>query len=63
MTITPNQDFKDRANSYEKGQEYDVSEEDVEYFESCGWIGEQAAGEPASLDIQDIELGHSSEVN
>ena len=63
MTIKPNQDFKHGKKNYKKGRKYEVSDEDAKYFEACGWVGEQVAGEPASLKIQDMMLGHSSEVN
>lgn len=62
--IKPNQDFKHDRKTYKKGRKYEVSEEDGEYFANCGWTGE--AGEVSkahSLDIQDMTLGHSSEVN
>ena len=63
MKITPNQTFKHERETYEEGQEYDVSEEDAEYFASVGFIGERIAGESASLDVQDGVIGHSSEVS
>lgn len=63
MKIVPNQDFKhDRL--YEKGKEYDVSEEDAEYFESAGWVGEQSEiGKEHLLDVHSGVIGHSSMVN
>lgn len=63
MKIVPNQDFKhDRL--YEEGKEYDVSEEDAEYFQSAGWVGDKPeTGIEQSLDIHDGILGHLSEVN
>lgn len=63
-TIKPNQDFKHGKKTYKKGRKYEVSEEDAEYFESTGWTGETvSAGKTHSLDVQDLTLGHSSEVN
>lgn len=63
MKIVPNQDFKhDRL--YEKGKEYDVSEEDAEYFEAAGWVGERPeTGNHHFLEVHDGVIGHSSEVN
>lgn len=63
-TIKPNQDFKHGRKSYKKNRKYKVDEEDAEYFAACGWIGEQIeTGKVQSLDIHDMTLGHSSEVN
>lgn len=62
--ITPNQNFKHGSESYEKGQSYEVPDEDGEYFTACGWVGEpNETGQEISLDIQDGQIGHSSEVN
>lgn len=62
--IRPNQTFKHETETYEKGQEYEVSDEDAEYFAGVGWVGEPAeTGQVHSLDVHDITLGHSSEVN
>lgn len=63
-TITPNQAFKDGNKTYEKGESYDVAEEDAEYFEAAGWVGERAeTGKEQFLDIHDVMLGHTAEVN
>lgn len=64
-TIKPNQEFKHGPKTYKKNRKYEVSPEDAEYFEACGWVGEQPAetGKEQTLDIQDTYLGHSAEVN
>lgn len=63
-TIVPNQTFKHAAKTYEEGESYEVSIEDAEYFEAAGWIGERAETSKAqTLDIHDVMLGHSAEVN
>jgi len=63
MKIIPNQDFKHGGQAFVEGEEYEVSDEEAEYFEACGWVGERTAGESVTLDVQDMMLGHSSEVN
>lgn len=64
MTIKPNQDFRHEGKSYKKGRKYEVSDENGKYFQSCGWVGEQPeTGKEHSLDVHDVMLGHSSEVN
>lgn len=62
--IKPNQDFKHDKKTYKKGRKYEVSPEDAEYFQECGWVGERLeTGKTHLLDVQDMQLGHSSEVN
>lgn len=39
MKITPNQKFRHDGQTYEEGQEYDVSSELASYFENVGWVG------------------------
>lgn len=64
MTIKPNQDFKHGRKTYKKGRKYEVSDEDAKYFASCGWVGDViATGQEQSLKIDDVMLGHTSEVN
>jgi hypothetical protein len=62
-TITPNQPFKHGVRTYESGEKYEVSDEDAEYFKGAGWVGERAAGEGATLEVDNLQLGHSAEVN
>lgn len=71
-TIKPNQDFKHGRKTYKKNRKYEVSEEDAEYFEACGWVGDAdktvvkrgvRADGSEWLDIHDAVIGHSSEVN
>lgn len=64
-TIVPNQTFKHGLETYVEGQSYEVSYEDAEYFEDAGWIGEGGSQTNGGLhlDIQDVMLGHSAEVN
>jgi hypothetical protein len=61
--IKPNQDFKHGRKTYKKGRKYEVEAEAADYFELCGWVGDGGSSGDQSLDIQDIQLGHSSEVN
>jgi hypothetical protein len=63
MIVVPNQTFKHGAETYEAGESYEVSADDAQYFQQAGWIGERAVGEGATLDVADIQLGHSAEVN
>lgn len=64
MKIVPNQDFKHGEYSYSKGTEYEVDDEDAEYFTACGWVGDQPkTGNQHFLDVHDGVIGHSSEVN
>lgn len=62
-TIKPNQDFKHGKKTYRKGRKYQATEEDAKYFESVGWVGEIVEGKEQSLKIDDVMLGHTSEVN
>lgn len=64
ITIVPNQTFKHGPRTYEEGEAYEVSEEDAEYFEAAGWTGDALPtnGE-VNLEIFDVMLGHSAEVN
>lgn len=62
-TIIPNQTFKHGGDAYEEGQSYEVSEDDALHFREAGWIGERTPGSDATLDVQDMQLGHSAEVN
>lgn len=63
-TIVPNQTFKHGTKTYEEGESYKVSIEDAGYFEAAGWVGERVeTGEALSLEIEDVMLGHSAEVN
>jgi hypothetical protein len=39
MKITPNQRFRHDGQTYEEGQEYDVSNELGQYFKNVGWVG------------------------
>lgn len=39
MKIIPNQSFKHERETYEKGKEYDVSEDLAHYFTNVGWVG------------------------
>lgn len=64
MKIIPNQTFKHETKTYRKGHEYEVSEEDAEYFGEVGWIGERSSKAAThSLEIHDGQLGQTSEVN
>lgn len=64
MTIKPNQDFRHGKKNYKKGRKYEASDEDAEYFQACGWVGEQPeTGKEHSLDVHSGVIGHSSEVN
>jgi hypothetical protein len=40
MKIVPNQKFKHDGQTYEEGQEYDVSSELAFYFTNVGWVGD-----------------------
>lgn len=63
-TIAPNQDFRCGTVTYKEGQSYEVSEDDARYFQEAGWIGEKPeTGKVQSIEIHDIKLGHSVEVN
>lgn len=63
MKIIPNQDFKHGRETYLKGQEYDVDSDLAYYFKAVGWVGEPGNTEKeVTLDIQDGQIGHSSEV-
>lgn len=62
-TIIPNQTFKHGGDTYEEGESYEVSEDDAEDFKDAGWVGEKLAGSDATLDVQDMQIGHSAEVN
>jgi hypothetical protein len=65
MKIIPNQDFKYDVNTYSRGVEYEVSDEEAALFIGAGWVGDELGNAPAeqSLDIHDMTLGHESEVN
>jgi len=64
MQITPNQDFKHQGQTYAKGQEYEVPNADAEHFELCGWVGDALNAEAVhTLEVQNVQLGHESEVN
>jgi hypothetical protein len=63
MIVVPNQTFKHGSETYEAGESYDVSDNDAQYFQQAGWIGERTAGEGVTLKVADIQLGHSAEVN
>lgn len=61
-TIKPNQEFKHGRKTYKKNRKYEVSPEDAEYFEACGWVGEQPVSSAVhTLDIHDSTLGHEAE--
>lgn len=57
-TIIPNQDFTHEGVRFLKGESYDVSSEDAEYFTRAGWVGETSVRQDQTLDIHDLELGH-----
>jgi hypothetical protein len=61
--IKPNQDFKHDRKTYKKGRKYEVEAEDADYFIQAGWVGDGSSTGDQSLDIQDVQLGHSSGVN
>jgi hypothetical protein len=63
MIVVPNQMFKHGSETYEAGESYDVSDDDAQYFQQAGWIGGRTAGEDVTLEVADIQLGHSAEVN
>lgn len=63
MQIIPNQAFKHDGKTFEEGQSYEVSEADAEYFRQAGWVGSPAEPQSYTLDVQDIILSHSMEVN
>lgn len=61
--IVPNQTFKHEGEVYVEGEEYDVSEEDAEYFIEAGWVGERAEQSSHFLEVHNGVIGHNSEVN
>lgn len=62
-TIVPNQNFKHGRETYEKGKEYQVKDQDAHYFTMIGWVGKPGeTGQEHNLEIQDSALGHTSEV-
>lgn len=63
MQIVPNQKFKHGGVTYEKGEPYDVSDDDAAYFQEAGWVGERRGIDDLTLDIQSIHLGHAAQVN
>lgn len=63
MKIIPNQEFKHDGKVYEAGKDYDVDENLAFYFNAAGWVGQRAGGQDATLNIQDMQVGHKSEVN
>lgn len=64
MQITPNQNFKHGDKTYKRDNQYDVSDDDAAYFQAVGWIGGgQSTEAVTSLEVQNIQLGHLSEVN
>lgn len=63
VTIIPNQDFKHGTETFKTGESYELPEELAYYFERAGWVGgESRRGEDATLEIQDIQVGHTAEV-
>lgn len=68
-TIIPNQRIKHGKKTFEAGQNYEVSENDAEYFAVNGWLGDPemydgyAYNGEHSLRIHDVQIGHSAEVN
>lgn len=66
MQIIPNQRFRHDGQTYEEGQEYDVSDELGNYFTNVGWVGEDreiANRKHGTLAIDSGLTTHQSEVN
>ena len=63
MRIIPNQRFKHDRESYEQGNEYNVSDRLASHFKQAGWVGDHdvQSGDTA-LNIQDGQLGQAAEV-
>lgn len=72
VKIYPNQDFKHGTETFKAGESYDVPEGLAYYFAQVGWTrGKPGSdretmtitpGDVATLDIQDGQIGHTSEV-
>lgn len=62
MKIIPNQRFKHDKETYEKDQEYDVSDELAHYFKNVGWTGEKASGADATLEVHSSAIGHKAKI-
>lgn len=61
--IIPNQDFKHGAETYEEGEQYEVSSELAFYFQMCGWVGPRTVSTAnITLDVHDGSHGHQAEV-
>lgn len=66
MNIIPNQRFRHDGQTYEEGQEYDVSDELANYFTNVGWVGadmELANRKHGSLSVDSGLIIQESEVN
>jgi hypothetical protein len=65
MQIIPNQKFRHDGQTYEEGQEYDVSDELGQYFQNVGWVGDDpqlANRKHGTLSSDSGWTGHESEV-
>jgi hypothetical protein len=62
-TIIPNQTFKHDGETYERGESYEVSDEDATYFRAAGWVGERQPTSEITLNVHGLQLGVDSWIN
>lgn len=57
MKIIPNQKFRHDGQTYEEGQEYDVSSELAFYFTNVGWVGDDKERANANHNTRAVDHG------